>query len=49
MAVWSSLVLVLLSKFASETEVGLFNAAAQLLIPFTMLNQTITASVFPIL
>jgi len=48
-AIWSSLSVVLLSKMASETEAGLFNAAAQLLVPFTLLNQSITGSVFPLL
>jgi O-antigen/teichoic acid export membrane protein len=49
LAIWASLSVILLSKFASESEIGLFNAAAQLLIPFGLLIESITTSVFPTL
>lgn len=48
-AVWSSLNIVLLSKLASETEVGFYNAAIQMLIPVMLVFQSIGMSVFPIM
>lgn len=48
-AIMGSLQVVLLSKLATESEVGLFNSAGQLLVPFFLLNMSVTGSVFPIL
>lgn len=46
-AIWASLQIVLLSKLTSETEVGLFSAAAQLMVPVTLVFQSIVVSIFP--
>jgi O-antigen/teichoic acid export membrane protein len=48
-AVWSSVQIVLLSALASETEVGLYSAAAQVLVPVGLLFQSLTQTVFPIM
>jgi len=48
-AIASSLNIVLLSKLTSETAVGLYNAAAQLMVPVTFAYQSIVVSVFPIM
>ena len=48
-AVWSSIQIVLLSALASETEVGLYNAAAQVLVPIGLLFQSLTQTLFPIM
>lgn len=48
-AVWTSLPVVLLSKLASETEVGLYSAAAQLLVPVTLVLKSIVISLFPLM
>ncbi len=47
--IWTTLSIVLLSKFAGETEVGLYNAAGQLTIPIAMMMRSIMVSVFPIM
>lgn len=43
----TSLPLLLLSKLTSETEVGLYNAALQLVTPLIVVYETIMLSVFP--
>jgi O-antigen/teichoic acid export membrane protein len=49
LAIWSSLSVILLSTFTTESEIALFNAAAQLLVPFGLLIESVTTSVFPTL
>ncbi len=46
-AVWSSVNAMLLSKFATEAEVGLYGAATQLMQPALMIYRSIVGSVFP--
>lgn len=46
-AVWASIQIFMLSAMRSETEVGLFNAANQLLIPFNLVLQSVGISLFP--
>jgi len=46
-AIWSSVNAMLLSKFATETEVGLYGAATQLMQPVLMIYRSIVGSVFP--
>jgi O-antigen/teichoic acid export membrane protein len=46
-AVVGSLEILLLSKLASEAEVGLFSAAVQVLLPLMLVYQSIVTSVFP--
>jgi len=48
-AVMSSLNVLLLSKLATETEVGLYSAATQLLVPLLLVYQSIGQSVFPLM
>jgi len=48
-AVMSGLNVVLLSKLASETQVGLYSAATQLLVPLLLVYQSIAQSVFPVM
>jgi O-antigen/teichoic acid export membrane protein len=48
-AIWSALNVVLLSKLAGETEVGLYNAANQLLVPVMLVYQSIMLSLFPMM
>jgi O-antigen/teichoic acid export membrane protein len=48
-ALFGSLELLLLSRFANETEVGVFSAAVQVLLPITLVIQNVVASVFPIM
>ena len=48
-AVWTSLPVILLSKLTSETEVGLYSAAAQLLVPVTLVLKSVVISLFPIM
>jgi O-antigen/teichoic acid export membrane protein len=48
-AVMSSLNVLLLSKLATETEVGLYSAATQLLVPLLLVYQSIAQSVFPLM
>lgn len=46
-AVSNSLIFIMLSKFAGETEVGFFSAANQILTPVVLLIQSMVLSVFP--
>ncbi len=46
---WTSLNIVLLSKLTNETDVGLYNAAAQLMIPMGIFFQSVMVSAFPIM
>ena len=48
-AIESSLNIILLSKLATETEVGLYAAAAQLLVPLSLVYQSIAQSIFPVM
>ena len=48
-AVMSSLNVLLLSKLATETEVGLYSAAIQVLAPLLLIYQSIAQSVFPLM
>ncbi len=48
-ALESSLNVILLSKLASETEVGLYSAATQLLVPLALVYQSIAQSIFPVM
>lgn len=48
-AISLSLNIVLLSKLTNETEVGLYSAAAQLIVPLTLVFQNIVLSVFPMM
>jgi O-antigen/teichoic acid export membrane protein len=48
-AVMSSLNILLLSKLATETEVGLYSAATQLMVPLLLVYQSIGQSVFPLM
>lgn len=48
-AVWASSQIILLSVLASETEVGLFSAAAQLMVPITLVFQSVVISIFPMM
>jgi O-antigen/teichoic acid export membrane protein len=48
-AVMSSLNVLLLSKLATETEVGLYSAATQLMVPLLVVYQSIGQSVFPLM
>ena len=46
---WTSLNIVLLSKLATESDVGLYNAAAQLMIPMAIFYQSVMFAAFPIM
>ena len=46
---WTSLNIVLLSKLTSETDVGLYNAAVQLMIPMGIFYQSVMVAAFPIM
>ena len=48
-AVASSLNVILLSKLSNETEVGLYSASVQLLVPVALLLQSVVLSIFPLL
>lgn len=48
-AIWSSLNVLLLSKMRNETDVGLYNAASQLLVPSHLVFQSLVLSIFPIM
>jgi len=48
-ATWAALNVVLLSKLAGETAVGLYSAANQLMIPVMLVYQSIVLSLFPIM
>jgi len=49
LAIMSSLNILLLSKLATETEVGLYSAAIQLLVPLLLVYQSIAQSIFPVM
>lgn len=46
---WTSLQILLLSRLADETEVGLFQAAAQLMVPLVLLFQSVARTLFPVM
>jgi len=46
---WTSLNLILLSKITSEVEVGIYNAAIQLLIPLAIFIQCVMTSSYPLM
>jgi O-antigen/teichoic acid export membrane protein len=48
-AIWSSVQIVLLSALATETDVGLYSAASQVLVPVALLFQSLTQTLFPIM
>jgi O-antigen/teichoic acid export membrane protein len=48
-ALFGSLEILLLATLAGEAEVGLFSAAVQLLLPLTLLYQSVVTSVFPLM
>jgi len=48
-AVWGSISVMILSVLANEKDVGLFNAAGQLLVPLMLLTQSVMIGVFPLL
>jgi len=48
-AIMSSFNVILLSKLASEVEVGLLSAAAQLRVPVSLVFQSIVISAFPVM
>jgi len=49
LAVMSSLNILLLSKLATETEVGLYSAATQLMVPLLLVYQSMAQSIFPVM
>lgn len=48
-AVYSSLNIFLLSRFANEAEVGVYSAAIQLLSPIMLILQSVVLSIFPVM
>jgi O-antigen/teichoic acid export membrane protein len=48
-AIWSGINVLLLSKLATETEVGFYSAAAQLMVPVKLIYLSIVLSIFPIM
>ena len=48
-AVAGNLNIILLSKLASEKEVGLYSAATQLMVPLLLVYQSIAQSIFPVM
>ena len=48
-AIMASVNIILLSRMVGEVETGLYNAATQVLVPMTLLFQSIVLSVFPTL
>lgn len=46
-AIWTSLQVLLLSRFASEVQVGIYNSAANLLMPVSLVFQSVVLSLFP--
>jgi len=48
-AVWSSACIVILSRLSTETDVALFNAAGQLLVPPMLVTQSVMLGIFPVL
>ncbi|HKV64642.1 MAG TPA: flippase [Candidatus Acidoferrum sp.] len=49
LAIMSSLNIVLLSKLATEAQVGLYSAATQLLVPLLLVYQSMAQSIFPVM
>jgi O-antigen/teichoic acid export membrane protein len=49
LAVMSSLNIILLSKLATEIEVGLYSAATQLMVPLLLVYQSMAQSIFPLM
>jgi O-antigen/teichoic acid export membrane protein len=49
LAIMSSMNILLLSKFAGETEVGLYSSAAQLMVPLLLVYQSMAQSIFPMM
>ena len=49
LAVMSSLNILLLSKLATETNVGLYSAATQLMAPLLLVYQSMAQSIFPVM
>jgi O-antigen/teichoic acid export membrane protein len=49
LAATGSLNIILLSKVANETQVGLFNAALQLMAPLLLVYQSISLSILPVM
>jgi len=48
-AITGSLNVIILSKFRSETQVGLYNAGTQLMVPVSLIYGSIVVSVFPLM
>lgn len=48
-AAYSSIQIVLLSALAGETDVGLYGAAAQVLVPIGLLFQSLTQTIYPVM
>jgi O-antigen/teichoic acid export membrane protein len=48
-AIESSLIVLLLSKLATVTQVGLYSAAAQVMVPLALVYQSIAQSIFPVM
>lgn len=48
-AIMASLNILLLSKLAGETEVGLYSAACQLMVPLLLVYQSMAQSIFPLM
>ena len=48
-AIMASTNIILLSKLAGETEVGLYSSAAQLLVPLLLVYQSLAQSIFPMM
>jgi O-antigen/teichoic acid export membrane protein len=49
LAIMSSLNVLLLSKMMTETQVGLYSAANQLMVPLLLVYQSIAQSIFPVM
>jgi O-antigen/teichoic acid export membrane protein len=48
-ALWTALPIVLLSIVRSEVDVGMFNAAVQLMVPVTLVLQSAAVAIFPLM
>jgi O-antigen/teichoic acid export membrane protein len=48
-AIESSLNIILLSKLATETQVGLYSAATQVMVPLALVYQSIAQSIYPVM
>jgi O-antigen/teichoic acid export membrane protein len=48
-AITSGLNVLLLSKLASETQVGFYSAAMQLMVPLSLVYQSVARSIFPLM